>query len=290
MNLRLALTLLLAASAAAADRRILLIAGPASHGPLAHEQNAAVHLLAKWLKSVPGVVTRTSFSGWPADASEVDRADAIFLFCDGSERHLIFQADRAAAVDRAMARGAGLMLYHYATEPPEDRGGAELLRWTGGYFAVHYSVNPHWEADFKRLPEHPITRGVAPFRLRDEWYYNIRFRPDGAGLTPILSAVPPKETLDKPDGLRSGNPDVRSKIGQPQVVAWAFERPDGGRGFGFTGGHFHLNLGDPNFRKLVLNAVLWTAKADVPANGVEVSVTDAELRENLDPKPAPQRK
>ena len=43
------------------------------------------------------------------------------------------------------------------------------------------------------------------------------------------------------------------------------ERPDGGRGFGFTGGHFHRNWGDPNFRKLVLNAILWTAGLDVPS-------------------------
>jgi len=35
----------------------------------------------------------------------------------------------------------------------------------------------------------------------------------------------------------------------------------------------------------VLNAILWTAKAEVPANGVESTVTDADLQANLDPKP-----
>jgi len=70
----------------------------------------------------------------------------------------------------------------------------------------------------------------------------------------------------------------------PQTVAWAFERPDGGRGFGFTGGHFHKNWGDDNQRKTVLNAILWTAKAAVPAEGVTSKVTPEELAANLDPK------
>ena len=65
---------------------------------------------------------------------------------------------------------------------------------------------------------------------------------------------------------------------------WACERPDGGRGFGFTGGHFHKNWANDNFRKDVLNAILWIAKMDVPRNGVESSVTEDELKQNLDEK------
>ncbi len=72
--------------------------------------------------------------------------------------------------------------------------------------------------------------------------------------------------------------------GRDEVLGWAVERPDGGRGFGFTGAHFHKNWGDPNFRKLVLNAILWTAKVNVPSDGAETSVSDEELKANLDPK------
>ncbi len=67
-------------------------------------------------------------------------------------------------------------------------------------------------------------------------------------------------------------------------MAWAFERPDGGRGFGFTGGHFHKNWGNENFRKIVLNAILWTAKMEVPTGGVSCQLTLEELKANLDPK------
>ena len=74
------------------------------------------------------------------------------------------------------------------------------------------------------------------------------------------------------------------KRGEPQHVAWASERPGGGRGFGFTGAHFHKNWGDDNFRKLTLNALLWVAKADVPADGVQSRVTPEQLKQNLDDK------
>jgi hypothetical protein len=105
-------------------------------------------------------------------------------------------------------------------------------------------------------------------------------------VTPILSALPPKETLSRADGPHSGNPDVRKAVlerREPQHVAWAAERP-GGRGFGFTGGHRHANWGNDSLRKLVLNALLWTAMVEVPANGVESTVTEDELKANLDPK------
>ena len=70
--------------------------------------------------------------------------------------------------------------------------------------------------------------------------------------------------------------------GEPEHVMWCTTRPDGGRGFGFTGGHFHRNWGDENFRRLVLNAILWTAKAEVPAEGVESKVNPEQLEANLD--------
>ena len=101
-----------------------------------------------------------------------------------------------------------------------------------------------------------------------------------------LTAIPPDSTRSQPDGSHSGNPDVRAHKGMPEHVAWAFERPGGGRGFGFTGAHFHKNWGNDNFRKLVLNALLWTAKMEVPPGGVQSKVTAAELEKHLDLKPA----
>jgi len=82
-----------------------------------------------------------------------------------------------------------------------------------------------------------------------------------AGVTPILAAVPPRSTLDRRNGPHSGNDTVRELVeqGLPQVTAWVFERPDGGRGFGYTGGHFHANWDNSQAQGLVLNAIQWVA-------------------------------
>ncbi len=266
-------------------KQILLIGDRPSHGPLQHEHNSAAHLFQKWLSAVPGVKATAVFDGWPADASLIDKADAIFMFCTGGNRHYAFQDDRAQSLRKAAERGAGLMFYHYCVEPGAEAGRKEMLDWIGGYFETHRSVNPIWEADFTALPQHAITRGVKPFKARDEWYFNMRFVEGMKGVTPILTAVPGADTLARPDGPHSGNPDVRAKAGQPQVVMWAYERPNRGRGIGFTGGHYHMNLEDPSYRTLVLNALLWVAKVEVPAGGVTVTLAPDELNERIDPKP-----
>jgi len=266
------------------NRKIVLVAGHRSHGPGDHEFNAGVILLNKCLDGVPGVVAVHYLNGWPKDPSAFDNADAILFYMDGGDGHPLIQGDHLLQINKLARKGVGIACAHYAVEVPKDRGGPELLQWIGGYFEAHWSVNPHWTAKFDHLPKHRITRGVKPFEINDEWYYHMRFRENMDHVTPILTAIPPASTLDRPDGPHSGNPTVRSKIGQPQHVAWAVEREDGGRGFGFTGGHFHRNWGNDNFRKLVLNALLWTAKAEVPENGVECNVTDEDLKANLDPK------
>ena len=92
--------------------------------------------------------------------------------------------------------------------------------------------------------------------------------------------------MKRPDGLRSGNPAVRKAVanGETQHVAWAYERSGGGRGFGFTGGHNHVSWQDDNYRKIMLNAILWTAGMQVPENGVDSpSPDDTEIESNLDP-------
>jgi hypothetical protein len=282
------LTTLCVAALHGADKKILLIAGPPSHGPGQHEHNAGVLLLQKCLADVRGLKTEVTLGGWPQDEAAFNDVDAVIIFADGGERHIALQGDRLSRLDQALRGGVGLGLLHYAVEPTIEKGQAEFLKWIGGAFEIHWSVNPHWDAEFKSLPHHPIARGVNPFTILDEWYFNMRFVENQKGITPILVAVPDASTTSRPDGHHSGNPTVRAAVarGEPQTVAWAYERPGGGRGFGFTGAHFHSNWGHDDFRKLVLNAVLWLAKMEVPTNGVESRVTAHDLSVNLDPKPA----
>ncbi|MBL9186539.1 MAG: ThuA domain-containing protein [Opitutaceae bacterium] len=286
-----ALASLVAPGLAAAEKKVLLIAGAPSHGPGHHEHHAGVRLLEKCLAGQAGLRTTVFNNAWPAEA-ELAAAAAIVIYGDGGPKHIALQSERLAQLDRVLARGTGLGLLHYATEPTLELGQKEFLRWVGAAFEIHWSVNPHWDATFSNLPNHPITRGVRPFTLRDEWYFHLRFAEDRRGLTPILSAVPDASTMSRPDGHHSGNPAVRAAVarGEPQTVAWAYERADGGRGFGTTGGHYHSNWAQDDFRKLVLNAVLWLAKLEVPRDGFVSTVTPADLAANLDPKPASKAK
>ena len=275
---------------AAEKKSVVLIAGKPSHGPGQHEHNAGVLLFKKCLEQGAADAVQVMHylnSEWPS-ADVLAKADTILFYADGQGGHPALQADHLQQLGKEMARGCGLVCVHYAVEPTLEKGNKEFLDWLGGCFEIHYSVNPHWEANFKSLPEHPVSRGVKPFGTLDEWYYHMRFRKGMKGVTPILTDLPPPESLSRPDGHHSGNPEVRAAVldrKEPQHVAWASERENGGRAFGFTGGHFHKGWGHPDQRKLLLNAILWTAKAEVPAEGVTVEVTEADLAANLDLKP-----
>lgn len=283
------------------SKKIVLIAGLPSHPPGAHEHRAGCLLFQSCLADYPGVSVEVYDGGWPSkqvdgqrvdDHQRLEDADAIIIYSDGGAKHPALAGNRLEILGRLMKKGVGLGCIHYAVEPTKDKGQTEWLDWIGGAFEINWSVNPHWDGNFKTLPVHPVTRGVKPFTIRDEWYFNMRFRPGMQGVTPILSDTPPVSTLSRPDGPHSGNPHVRAAVtrGDPQHVMWVAERPDGGRGFGFTGGHFHAGWQKDDQRKLVLNALLWLAKLEVPDDGVNSTVTEAQMRANLDPKPTPQPK
>ena len=273
------------AISADAKKKLVMLAGRPSHGPWEHEFNAGVQLLKKCLSRVPGLEVVHYPNGWPDTDKAFEGANGIFLYADGGGGHPFFQQDRARIIGDFMGRGVGLMCAHFAVEVPKDKGGPQLQDWIGGYYEHMWSCNPMWTPEFTELPTHAITRGVRPFSIRDEWYFNMRFRPELKGIVPILSAKPSDAVRDGPYVYPRGPyPHIQKAKGQAETMMWAVERSDTGRGVGFTGGHFHRNWRDDNFRKVVLNAALWTCKADVPTDGVASTVTEDEIKENLDPK------
>lgn len=272
-------------------KEVLFLAGRKSHGYNAHEHKAGCHLLSRCLnESGLDVSAQVVDEGaWPEPWVGYDKPDSVVMYCDGYRSHMAKgHQDKIRALTDA---GVGVACLHFGVEVEPTELGPQFLDWIGGYFEIGWSVNPHWDATFDEFPDHPIANGVQPFTIRDEWYYHMRFRPEMEGVTPILSALPPVETLTSraKDKNRGSNPTVLAAVeaGQKQHVAWAYERPGGGRGFGFTGGHFHKNWMQDDFRKVVLNALLWTAGGDVPECGVPSrtpSEMDMELNQDF-PKP-----
>lgn len=283
-------------------RKLVFIAGKPSHPPGQHEFHAGSMLLTRCLQGFPGLIVDRHDNGWVNDEATFADADAVVIYSDGGGGHPAVQGNHLDTLRALIARGVGFGAMHYGVEVEADKGGAEFKDWLGGHYEKAFSCNPMWEPDFTTFPAHPISSGVLPFKINDEWYINMRFRPalgDGikAGkdgnmsFTPILVASPPDATRDGPYVYPKGPyAHIQAEKGQPEAMMWAVERADGGRGFGFTGGHYHNNWGNNEFRKTVLNALVWVTKLEVPEQGVASSVTAEELTQNLDKKAAPKPK
>ncbi|MDP7303107.1 MAG: ThuA domain-containing protein [Pirellulaceae bacterium] len=279
-------TVLLVGTIQAEDKaKIVFISGSPSHARMSHEHRAGNMILARALNdsglNVNAVLV--PHYGYPDDTGILNEAATVVIFCTGHRGHVLNK--HLDEFDKLMHKGTGVVMIHWATEAEKGNPGEKFLEWMGGFCDLNWSVNPHWTPKFKDLPEHPICNGVKPFSANDEWYYHMRFVDQLKGVTPILSDLPGPETLRRKDGARSGNPTVRKAVaaGKKQHVAWAYDRPNGGRGFGFTGAHNHDSWRHDDFRKVMLNAILWTANVEVPENGCPTSaITDTQIKANLD--------
>ena len=298
----LVLALVAAYPAGGAGKRIVLVAGRPSHPPGMHEFRAGCLLFQKALASVSGVTVDVYDGGWPSkmvdgvrvdDHSAFEGADAVLIYADGGKGHPAIQGERMAVLDRVAARGGGLGFAHYAVEVPVGAPAEAMQRWAGGYYETLYSVNPMWKPEFASMPSHPVTRGVQPFATHDEWYFNMRWSADPAvqsRVTRLLFATPSDAVRGGPYVHPKGPYDhIVAGSGKVETMMWVFDRPGGGRSFGFTGGHTHANWGDPNQRKVLLNALLWIAGAEVPAGGVVDAISAADLAMNLDDKKKRER-
>lgn len=284
-----------AGAVAAEPKRLVFIAGRPSHPPLMHEFRAGSLLLEKCLQGVPGVVMERHDQGWVKDEAVLEKADAVVIYADGGGGHPALQGNHLETLKKLAARGCGIGFMHYGVEVPADRGGPAFKDFVGGYYEHQFSCNPIWEPEFRSFPVHPVTRGVQPFQIRDEWYFNMRFvdgftadavaERDGVKFTPLLVAKPSDQVRNGPYVYPAGPyKHIQEAAGRSEAMMWAVERKEGGRGFGFTGGHFHRNWGNADFRRTILNALVWVAGAEVPAGGVDSRVSEDDLKENLDPK------
>jgi len=262
LSLSLITFFLLPRSANAADvsRKITLIAGKKSHGPGEHEYVKSVKLLKILLDQSPnlhGIATEIYFNGWPDDPTVLDTADTIVLISDGMEwLPWTFAEDRVRILQKQFDRGCGFLTLHFSTYVPVQFA-RQALHWNGGFF--DYDGDPAIRSAQKTIEtvialptkDHPIVRGVAPYHYKEEFYYKMHFVPEAAQIIPIVT-VP--ALSDKP---------------QEQIVGWAFRSKNGGRSVGFTFGHYYENWKLDDYRKLILNAIVWTSGAEVPVGGVQ---------------------
>jgi hypothetical protein len=225
------LALALPASAKTADgkQKLVFIAGKPSHPPRMHEFRAGVLLLTKALANTPGIVVEAHDMGWVKDEKAFEDADAVVIYADGNKGHPAVQGDHLAKLQALIDKGVGFGCMHYGVEVDPSQAGDQFKRWIGGHYEHQFSCNPIWEPSFEKFPEHAITRGVQPFQVKDEWYFNIRFAGDfsadgakenaGTKFTPILVAKPSDAVRGGPYVYPKGPyPHIQAAAGRPEAM------------------------------------------------------------------------
>ncbi|CAN5498453.1 ThuA domain-containing protein [soil metagenome] len=276
----------LSVSAAEPKTRIAVVVGPSGHPPGTHEVAAGGRLIKQALESIKGLTIHADvISEWPADAISLNDVSTFVFIGDLFPAAVMPLAHKILAdLDVFMKKGAGMVCLHYATgleaKHVAEDGAHPLLGWIGGYFATRCKHHQSVAKVFQKATieptkaEHPVNRGWKPFTLHDEPYINNYFGKDGPAknVTILATAELPPE---KP---------------KAEAVAWAVTREDTGRGAGIVMPHFYRNWKDDDLRKLIFNAIVWSAKLDVPKDGVSVTLPELETFKPASVEPVPKKK
>jgi type 1 glutamine amidotransferase len=262
MHRKLLLTLaawLLASSALVAAEpkaKILLIGKDLDHARNTHTYLSDCTLLAKCLRQTDGVETVVS-NGWPTDPADVKGVTAIVLHTRLGGT-VLFRGPQRRQVEELLKQGVGVTAIHWGTGAETPEGGP-WLQTMGAWFNAEADGFSRYLVQTSKLRQtdsgHPICRGWSDFDLHEEYYFDLCFLPRAR---PIMSTA--IEGKDYP-------------------IGWVYERRDanGGRSFGFVGGHFHDNFGITPFRQAVVNGILWTAHLDIPEKGAPIAITPKDM-------------
>jgi hypothetical protein len=258
-----AFALLVATLSAQADTKILLIGTEPDHPYATHMYLFDCRVLAKCLEQTAGIETVVSL-GWPEDESVLEGVRGIVCYSRPAGDLVLTPPAREPFL-KLMAEGAGYTAIHWATSAGYARLSDEARRTLqaeyrdvlGGWFRRPPGDVTTGSSRLKQLrPDHPICHGWKDYVIRDEFYLDLTFHERAE---PLL--------------------EVETE-GRKQIVAWTFERPNSqqGRSFGITLGHFHSNFGLEDFRKALINGILWTAQHEVPTAGAPVDLAEEDLR------------
>ncbi|GAB4154339.1 MAG: hypothetical protein Tsb009_30970 [Planctomycetaceae bacterium] len=250
-------------------KRVLLIGqSPDGHPWSTHEYMAGMRILAQCLQPVEGLQTFivNADNPWKEGPELLDGADVAVLFVSQGAHWLQQKPARLAAFQRLAKRGGGLVVIHWGMGCRKAKDIARFLELFGG---CHGGPDRKYKIVTAKpvvvSNDHPVTANVKPTPVKEEFYYTLKFVKSKTAITPLL----------------------RVKIdGSNHTVAWAWQRPDGGRSFGFSGFHYHKNWEKEYYRRLVTQAVIWAAGKSVPKNGLPLKFSPSLLSMPR-PKPNP---
>lgn len=245
------------AGAAAPKKLLLLSHGPDGHPVSTHEYVAGQQILAKLLRDVPDLqITQLRADGdWHDGPAMLDKTDHCVLFVSEGAKWLNSDPGRRDAFRRLAERKGGLSVLHWGMG---TRDAANIDVFVQLFGACHGGPDRKYkvlETKCTPAPNHAATSGMQDFTVNDEFYFALKRDPN-QDLKALLTA-------------RINDRD--------EMVAWAWERKDGGRSFGFSGLHFHANWERPEYQKLVAQSVLWTTQLPQPTT-FPATLTEADSR------------
>jgi type 1 glutamine amidotransferase len=233
----------------AKPKRLLLVSqGPDGHPPGTHEYVAGQKLLAQSLAKAPGLEVTTSFADtdWAEGPELLGKCDGVVLFLSEGGKWMNADPRRKEALVRLAERGGGITGLHWAIGNKEAENIEIVLKLLG---ACHGGPDRKYKVFAANVAvaakNHPIAAGLTDFRVFDEFYYQLKRDPKASGFTSLLTVNVPEEK-------------------EPQTVCWSWERPGGGRSFGFSGGHFLDNWRKPEYQRLFAQGILWTLEMKPP--------------------------
>ncbi len=255
-----------------ATKKIVLIAGETALVDVAghHDYLGGCACLDALLRQTRQIETVQVKNGWPEDEGVFSGAKSVVFYTDGGgSQAFLSSPNRIATLQALVDAGVGIVMIHQAVDFPDSMQ-AQATGWLGGVYVKSASARGHWDSNHVDFPKHPITRGVTPWKINDGWLNAIQFVDGMRGVTALVW---------------SGKQYAGSRSGlDKDIVAWAYERPKGGRSFSFTGLDAHSAWSLPGMRQLVVNGVLWSAGLEIPIDGAKCPIEDAQLDRMLTPR------
>jgi type 1 glutamine amidotransferase len=239
------------ADAGPSKKRVLLLwQSPDGHPKDTHEYQLGQKILKRELDKFAGldVTLANADDPWRDGPKLLAEADGVVLFVSEGAKWLNANPERLAAFQACAKRKAGLAVLHWGMGTKDAKNIEPFVDLFGGCHGGPDRKYKVLETDaFIPIQKgHPIQAGIVKFKVRDEFYYTLKFAKQGV------------------------NPILRVRIDdEDHTVAWAHQRADGGRSFGFSGLHFHENWQLAEYRKLVTQGVLWTLDVPIPKKGID---------------------
>ena len=242
-------------------KRLLLIGqGPDGHPTGTHEFMPGVNILANLLQKFQGLELKITKADepWEKGPELLDSADGLLLFVSEGARWMSQKPDRLDALKRFGQRGGACVALHWGMGTVEAQNIAEFVKLFGGCHGGPDRKHQTLKTRIQFLDnDHPVLRGLNDLDIYDEFYYRLKF------INPLATIIPL----------------AQAKIdGNLETISWAWERSNGGRSLGFSGLHFHKNWNLTAYRRLMIQAILWTLKLSIPVNGVNVDISEEYLK------------